>query len=178
MTTKIENKLEIIKWIICFALALACLLIPEQGIVTIKFKLFLAIPVWALALAAFELLPEMAIAIMMLGLWFFFGVADASVIMGSWVGTTMLMVAGTFFLGAALDDCGLLRRISYWIMCKVKGSYFKLLFSVMLCGIVLNILTSGQANIIYFGVKILHNYKYHLAGEKIFMQAAEVGKTL
>ena len=128
MTTKIDNKLEMIKWVICFALALVCLLIPEQGIVTMKFKLFLAITVWALALAAFELLPEMAIAIMMLGLWFFFGVADASVIMGSWVGTTMLMVAGTFFLGAALDDCGLLRRISYWIMCKVKGSYFKLLF--------------------------------------------------
>ena len=145
MSVNVSSKTDVIKWVICFALSFACLLVPEQGIVTETFKIFLAITVFALALSAFELVHEMVIAILMPSLWFFFGVADASVIMSSWVGTTMLMLCGAFFLGAALEDCGLLKRIAYWIMCKVKGNYFMLLFSVMLCGIILNILTSGQA---------------------------------
>lgn len=135
---------ELIKWGVSAVFAIAILLLPEQGLLTGQFKTFLSITVLCLALAAFELVPEMFIAIVMPSLWIYFGVAETSVVMSSWVGTTMLMLCGAFFLGAALDDCGLLRRIAYTIMCKVKGSYFKLLLSVMVVGIVLNILSNGQ----------------------------------
>ena len=135
---------ELIKWAISAFFVIVIMLLPEQGLLTHQFKTFLAITVFCLALAAFELVPEMFIAIVMPSLWIFFGAAETSVVMSSWVGTTMLMLCGAFFLGAALDDCGLLRRIAYTIMCKVKGSYFKLLASVMIVGIVLNILSNGQ----------------------------------
>ena len=140
-----SRKGELIKWAISACFAIAVLLLPEQGLLTHQFKTFLAITVLCLALAAFELVPEFFIAIVMPSLWIYFGVAETSVVMSSWVGTTMLMLCGAFFLGAALDDCGLLRRIAYTIMCKVKGSYFKLLASVMVVGVILNILSSGQA---------------------------------
>ena len=90
---------ELIKWGICAIFAIVILLLPEQGLLTHQFKTFLAITVFCLALAAFELVPEMFIAIVMPSLWIFFGAAEASVVMSSWVGTTMLMLCGAFFLG-------------------------------------------------------------------------------
>lgn len=140
-----SRKGELIKWAICICFAAIVMLLPEQGLLTHQFKIFLAVTVLCLALAAFELVPEFFIAIVMPSLWIYFGVAEVSVVMSSWVGTTMLMLCGAFFLGAALEDCGLLSRIAYTIMCKVKGSYFKLLVSVMVVGVLLNILSSGQA---------------------------------
>ena len=133
-----------IQWMITFVLAAICLLIPEQGIFTHQVKVFLAITVFGLALAAFELVHLMFISMAMPALWMFFGVAPASVVMSSWVGSSMLMIIGALFMAATLEDCGLLKRIAFFLMCKVKGNYFVLLLSIMLITLFLNILSSGQ----------------------------------
>jgi len=141
--TAIMKQPDLIKWAITIVLTAVILLIPEQGLYNYKFKLFLAITVFGLALSAFEIVHLMFISIVMPAAWIAFGVAPASVVMAPWVGMTFLMIIGAFFMSASLEDCGLLRRIAYYMMCKVKANYFSLLLSIMLVGVLLNILTSG-----------------------------------
>lgn len=139
---------ELLKWLIVVVLAASFLLIPEKGIYTHQFKLFMVITVFSLALAAFELVPDMFIAVTMPSLWIVLGVAPITTVMSSWISPTMLMLCGSFFLAATLEDCGLLQRIAYFLMCKVKGSYFLLLASILIAGIVISVLTAGQGYLV------------------------------
>lgn len=138
------SRSDIIKWIAAFILAILPLLFPEQGIYTHAMKYFLAITILGLSMAAFEIVPVFVIAMIMPILWISFGVADVNVVMSPWIGTTVLMIIGALFLGASLADCGLLERIAYYLMCLVRGNFFALLVSIMIVGVLLNILTSGN----------------------------------
>lgn len=138
----------LIKWAVIVGLTAICLIIPEQGFYTTKVKLFLAVTVFSLAMAAFEVVHEMVIAIVMPVLWVALGVADAKTVMSSWTSTTTLMIIGAFMLAATLEDSGLLKRLAFWMMCKSKGSYLKLLLAIFVVSIILNILTSGRAYVI------------------------------
>lgn len=137
-----------LKWFIVFALTILCLVVPEQGIYTFQVKMFLSITVFGLSLAAFELVDMLVISFIMPSLWVLFGVASADVVMSPWLGTTFLLIPGSLFLAATLEDCGLLKRLALHLMGLVKGSYFGLLLSVMIAGIILNVLTVGYAYLI------------------------------
>lgn len=137
-----------IQWGVSLLLTLACYVIPEQGIYTHQVKLFLTITVFSLALAAFELVPNLVVAVVMSGFWIVAGVADIATVMSSWTTPTMLMLIGAFFISASLEDSGLLKRVAFYLMCKVKGNYFALLMSLMVVSILLNILTFGNAYVI------------------------------
>ena len=147
-TTYTLSRAEGIKWLLTIILSAIFLFIPEQGIYTGEVKMFMAITVGALALAAFELVPILFISILMPALWALFKVAPTSVIMSPWVGTTMIMIFGAYFMAASLERSGLLRRIAFYLMCKVKGNYFVLLFSIMCVGVIMNILTAGRGYLI------------------------------
>ena len=138
----------LIKWIVCAILAILPLLLPNTELFTINFKVFLAVTIFCLALAAFELVHEMFIAMMMPALWLLFKVAPAATVFSPWIGTTIYMIAGAFFLAASLQDCGLLQRIAYMLLCKVKGNWFALLVSIMMVGIVLNLFCSGMGYLV------------------------------
>lgn len=147
MSTTKKNS-TIIKWAVVLILTLICLVIPEQGIYTREVKFFLAVTIFGLAVSATELLPDLFVALILPAGWVLFNVAPAQTIFESWVGTTILMVLGAFVMAAALDDCGILRRIAFALMCKVKGSYFSLLVGLLICGVIINILTSGRGYLI------------------------------
>lgn len=142
------SRSDTIKWIITIGLSAIFFFIPEQGIYTHEVRLFMVITVFGLALAAFELVHMMFIAVVMPSLWVFFKVAPADIVMSPWVGTTFLMIMGALFMAATLEDCGLLQRLAYFLMLKVRGSYFGLLFSIMMVTILINILTSGRGYLV------------------------------
>lgn len=149
MTNEIRlNRSTWLKWAISLVLMLICIVIPEQGLYTGQVKCFLAITVFFLALSAFEIAPLFVISMAMPILWICFGIAPASVVLSSWTGTTLLMVIGVMFLGVSLQESGVLRRFAFFLMCKAKGSYFVILLTIMLVGILINILTMGNAYII------------------------------
>ncbi len=199
-TTYTLSRAEGIKWLLTIILSAIFLFIPEQGIYTGEVKMFMAITVGALALAAFELVPILFISILMPALWALFKVAPTSVIMSPWVGTTMIMIFGAYFMAASLERSGLLRRIAFYLMCKVKGNYFVLLFSIMCVGVIMNILTAGRgylimaalgvglcmsldcmekklgagiASAIMLGACTSHAYTYQVSGWSIIMKMAE-----
>lgn len=142
------NRSLSIKWVICILLTAIFLFIPEQGFYNHQVKLFLAITVFCLALSAMELMPDFIVAILLPGLWIFFGVTDLTTAMSAWTSPTILMVAGAFFMAASLEHCGLLRRIALYLMCKVNGNYFLLLLALMIVGVIINIMTFGAAFVI------------------------------
>ena len=142
------SRAQAIKWAISILLTVLILVVPEQGLYTHQIKLFLAITVFGLALAAFEIVPMMFISVVMPSLWVLCGVAPAATVMSPWTGTTFLMIMGALFMAATLEDCGLLRRVAYFLMCRVRGNYFSLLASIMVVGVIINILTSGRGYLI------------------------------
>ena len=142
------GKSTYIKWAVCIILTAIFLFIPEEGFYNHQVKLFFAITVFCLALSAFEIVPDFGVAILLPSLWVFFGVTDAATAMSSWTSTTMLMIAGAFFMAASLEHCGLLKRVAFYMMCKVKGNYFFLMLALMVVGVVMNIMTFGAAFVI------------------------------
>ena len=70
MSTQTINKGLLIKWLVVIGLTLACLLIPQNEVITLGVKLFFAVTVLGLALAAFELVPTLMISVLMPGLYF------------------------------------------------------------------------------------------------------------
>lgn len=144
----VANRSFIIKWLAVIILTGICLVVPEQGLYTREVKFYLAITVFGLAVSALELMPDLFVAIFLPAGWILFNVAPMDVIFAPWVGTTIIMILGAYVMAAALDDCGLLKRIAFVLMCKVKGSYFSLLVGLMVCGVIINILTSGRGYLI------------------------------
>jgi len=147
MNTQV-SKSTLLKWGISIALAIICLLIPEQGFFTAQVRTFLTITIFFLALTAFELVPELFIGILLPASYLWFKVAPANVVMSPWVGSTVIMIVGMFVLATSLEECGLLKRLAFFLMCKVKSNYTALLFAIMFVGVLINILTSGRAYLI------------------------------
>lgn len=137
-----------IKWIISLVLGGIFLLIPEQGVYSHNVKLFFTITVICLALVAFEVLSELAVGVILPCLYCFFNVASMETVFSPWLDTTMMLFVGSFFMAASLEECGLLRRVACWIMCKAKGNYILMLLAMFLAGVVLNLMTSGRGYLI------------------------------
>lgn len=148
MASLTTTRNEYIKWAICVVLGILCLLIPESEIFTINVKLFLMITVLGLSITAFELLPTIVVSVLMPVLWILLKVAPMETVLSSWVGTLPLMIVGAFFMAASLEQCGLLRRIAFFLLCKVHGSYLTLLCSIFVISVFINIITSGRSYLI------------------------------
>lgn len=142
------SRSEKIGWIVTVLLGLVCLVIPEQGIYTAQVKWFMAITVFSLSLAAFELVPNIMFSILMPALYIILQVAPAQVVMSPWVGSTPLMIVGAMFMATSLERSGLLKRIAYKLMCMAKGSYLTVLMVIFFSGVVINIITGGRSYLI------------------------------
>lgn len=142
------TKKDVIAWCVIVGLTLACLIVPESGSYTHQIKLFLTITVFCLALAAFEIVPNIVVAMLLSGLYVGSGCAPANVALSPYTTTTFLLVVGAIFLAATLQASGLLSRIAYLIMSWAKGNYFMLLIYIFIASIVLNLMTSGNGYLI------------------------------
>ena len=137
-----------VKWVFSIILPLLFFLIPVGEIYTLNMRNFFIVTVFCLCLIAFELIDTFIVAALMPALWILFNVAPAAVALSAWTSTTLYMCMGSFMLAAVLEDCGLLKRISYMIMTKTGSSYMALLFCIFLAGLILSIITFGGAYIV------------------------------
>lgn len=142
------SRSTLVKWCISIILATVFVIIPTGDVYTYEIKWFLAITAFGLALSAFELVSTGVIGILLPALWLLANVAPANVALQVWGSSTAVLVFGALFIGVTLEKCGLLQRISYFIMSKVKGGYFSLLATVMIVCVFLNIITNGQGYIV------------------------------
>lgn len=107
-------------------------------------------------LRGLEIVPTIMVSVLMPCIWILFKVTMIDVILSSWVNTTMLMVVGALFMAASLEQSGLLKRLAFYLMCSVRGSYLGLLYSIGLVTVLLNILTSGRGYIVMITLSLGH----------------------
>ena len=145
--TKMDTNTKI-KWAITLIVPLILFLIPYSGFYTYPVKMFFVITVFGLFVIAFEFFHIAVMAALLPPLWAIFQVAPLSVAMAPWTGTTMYMCLGAFLLAATLEESGLLKRVSYWIMSKTGSNYALLLFGLFGAGVAVTALTFGTGYIV------------------------------
>ena len=139
MTSHIKANLT--KWLIAFIVPVLVWLIPTTAVFSADLRLFFVITVFAMLIIAMELLPTLVASIMLLTLYALSGIVPVSTAFSSWTNTTVWMILGGLIFSNVLDECGLLKRIAYFIITKFGGTFTGAVFGCFTVGIVLNIIT-------------------------------------
>lgn len=143
-----NNKASLIKWAITLGTALIIFLIPCNEIYSYEVKMFLLVTATGILLVAFELADLMAVSMMFPIGYLASGIVPMEVAYSAWTQTMPLVVIGGYLIANVLDRVGLLKRIAYFSILAVGGSYYGLLYGVLIAGIILNTATGGNAWVI------------------------------
>lgn len=137
------------KWLICIALAAVFFIIPTNEIYDFQMQKFFSITVFIMAVIAFDFF-DMAIPAFALPIaYVLLNVAPVETVFSSWSsGTTVFMIIGAFVFSNVLNECGLLKRFSYWIIIKLGGSLVKMMFAVFFAGLAIQLITFNNGYII------------------------------
>ena len=140
MSSKLEKK-KLIGWIISIIVPILVGFAPVTEVFTPSLKLFFMITLFVILIIAFELLPLLVSAVLMPSLYLMSGLVPVETAFGSWTNTTVWIVVGGFIFSNILDECGLLRRIAYFVVRKCGGTYKGAVFGCFFIGLILNIIT-------------------------------------
>lgn len=150
------DKKVLIGWVISILVPLVIMMVPVTDIFTSDLKLFLMITLFVILIIAFELLPQLVAAFLMPSLYLISGLVPVETAFGSWTNTTVWVVLGGLIFANVLDDCGLLKRIAYYVIRKCGGTYMGAVFGCFVIGCILNIITFCNgwlvASALVFGV--------------------------
>lgn len=131
--------------IICFLVSLfipsLIWFIPVSEVFTESLRLYFMITLFVIMLMAFEVVPILVSGMLFGTLYFLSGIVDVQTAFSYWTTTMTWMIFGGLVFSAVLEQCGLLKRIAYWIIYKCGGSFNGAVFGVFFVGIVLNIIT-------------------------------------
>ncbi|WP_242948691.1 SLC13 family permease [Caloramator quimbayensis] len=142
MSMNIEaNKKKLIGWIISILVPAIIAFVPVSPNFTQNLKLFFIITLFVILIIAFELLPQLISAFLLPTLYLVSGLVPIEIAFKSWTSTTVWMVLGGLIFSNVLDDCGLLKRIAYYVISKCGGTYAGTVFGCFFIGIALNIVT-------------------------------------
>lgn len=142
------NSIKIIKLVITHVIPLVILLLPTSTVLTLDAKLFIAVTVWMLLWAAFELSDLFLPAIIYPALLVFLNVLPAKVAYSPWATLVMPMLFGAFLLSNVLEEIGLLKRIAYFIIRKTGGTYNGTVWGIFFSCMLLALITFGGSIII------------------------------
>lgn len=142
------SRSTLIKWGVVLAAVAMIWIAPCNDYYTLEVKKFLFVTATGILLVAFELMDLMAVSMMFPIGYIVLGLAPMDAAYGAWLGTTPMVVIGGYMIANVMDRVGLLRRIAYWCILRVGGSYYGLLYGVLIAGCILNTATGGNAWII------------------------------
>lgn len=135
------DKQKLIGWMISIGIPVLLSFVGISENFSPELKLFFMITIFVILIIAFELLPIMISAILLPTLYLMSGLVPAATAFGSWTSTTVWMVMGGLIFSNLLDDCGLLKRIAYYVISKCGGTYAGVVYGCFFIGIVLNLIT-------------------------------------
>ncbi|MEG6522940.1 SLC13 family permease [Desulfotomaculum sp. 1211_IL3151] len=148
MGDKPINVAAYLKWFVTIIIPIVILVLPETALYTYQVKMFLFVTTLGILLVAFELMSLMAVSMMFPVGYLVSGLVPMEVAYSAWTMTMPTVVIGGYLLANVLDRIGLLKRIAYWTILRVGGSYYGLLYGVLIAGFVLNTATGGNAWVI------------------------------
>lgn len=124
------------KWVAAILLPICIYFIPVNDVFTFEMRAFLVATVFVILLAAFELLPNLLVGLLLPVMYVILGAVPVANALGIWSSSFMIfMVIGGMIFANALDESGLLRRIVLWAGTKCKGNFLKLLMALMVAGL-------------------------------------------
>ena len=120
-----SNLITTVKWLAAVLIPLGIQLLPTSENFSVPMREFLVSTAFVILLAAFELLPNMLVGLLL-----------PVVPYPSQTSSFMIfMIVGGMIFANALDESGLLNRMVLWAGTKCKGSLLKLLFALMVAGL-------------------------------------------
>ncbi len=140
MNTRVDKK-KLIGWLMSILIPVIIAFVPVSGDFTDSLKMFFMISLFVILIIAFELLPLLVSAILLPSLYMISGIVPIATAFGSWTSTTVWMVLGGLIFSNVLDECGLLKRIAYYVISKCGGTYGGAVFGCFFIGIILNMIT-------------------------------------
>ena len=140
MSTSADKKKRI-GWAVSILIPFIIAFIPVSGDFTESLKRFFMITLFMIMIIAFELFPLLVSAILLPSLYIVSGIVPAATAFGSWSNTTVWMVLGGLIFSTVLDECGLLKRIAYFVIRKCGGTYGGVVYGCFVIGILLNLVT-------------------------------------
>lgn len=140
MSTSADKKKRI-GWAVSILIPVIIAFIPVSGDFTESLKRFFMITLFMIIIIAFELFPLLVSAILLPSLYIVSGIVPAATAFGSWSNTTVWMVLGGLIFSTVLDECGLLKRIAYFVIRKCGGTYGGVVYGCFVIGILLNLVT-------------------------------------
>lgn len=156
MLKKNHDRVALIGWIVSILVPVIVSLLPVSGIFTGSLKTFFVITLFVILIIAFELLPKLIAAILLPSLYLISGLVPADIGFASWTSTTVWMVMGGLILSNVLEDCGLLKRIAFFVIRKCGGTYTGVVFGCFIIGIILNLITFCNgwlvASVLVYGI--------------------------
>lgn len=125
------------KWLATILLPLGIQCIPAGETFTVPMREFLVSTIFVIFLAAFELLPNMLVGLLLPVAYVITGTVPTQTALGIWSGNFMMfMIVGGMIFANALDESGLLNSIVLWAGTKCRSSLLKLLMALMVAGLV------------------------------------------
>lgn len=171
------TKTQLMQWGLLIVACILLLSIPNGEFYTPKTAMFLAISVFCIGLVCFGLVNIYVPAFLMPAAYVISGVADWQAAMSGWTNSLPGIIFSAFIISAALERCGLIRRMAYFAVMKTGGSYAKLCFAILIVGWIASLMTSCNAHmimiIIAVGIcKALGFEKFDLRSAGLFMAVA------
>ena len=142
------NRNQLIKCLIVILTPVIIMMIPISEHFTSELRLFFAITLAFLFLIVFDLMDLLVPSILLSAAYILSGLAPINVALSPWSSTLIYMIIGAYALVNAMDECGLLRRISIWCIRKCGGTFNGALYGTFLAGLVLGAITFNNAYLI------------------------------
>lgn len=142
------GKSDYIKMALCFIVPIMILLMPEGDVLTRNAKFFLAITVWFLMWAAFEVTNLLIPALLYPALMVFFKVTTIQTAYSSWQSLIPPTIIAAFIISYVLDECGLLKRICYWVVKTCGGSFKRTMVALYVACLAVSAVTFANAEVI------------------------------
>ena len=131
-----------IKWAAAIIIPLCFQLIPVNDIFTAPMRAFLVATSFVLSLAAFELMPNFLVGMLLPLMYVILGACDTPTALSAWSSSFMaFMIIGGMVFANALDESGLLNRLVVWAGSKCKGRFTALLMMLLVAGLLIMLIT-------------------------------------
>ncbi len=135
-TSKMTPKLWF-QWAIALGLPLAIAMIPPTPVYTKPVINFFAVTTWAVFSWIFGIIPEVVVGFLLPPLYIVFGVATANEAFSPWLTNVPWISFGGLALSAMMMTSGLAKRIAYWAILVVGGTYKKTLAGLLFGGLII-----------------------------------------
>lgn len=147
MSNAIDRK-KLLFWGITIVITLLVGLIPASEIYTIAVKKFCVITVFCIAALAFDILDSYVIGIGMPLAYILTGVCSYAQAFVGWTSTTTMLLITSFIFANSLERIGLLKRLGLSLILKLRGSFSKTMWALLITGIIITFITFCQCAII------------------------------